>query len=234
MLLSMTAMERPPLAREVPRDAKETLAKRQQRAAETAATVGDFSRNWKNEVRDLLADPASAGTNGARSLEDWRTEADKRTAEIARAAKGNEALRLGDLDPETGGQNTIGGGRSGILLNRSLTARLGTTHTAEELRIAAAHEAAHGRSVQLLGTLRGENGKEVKSLLLHEGYAEVVSMDAEGGGMEQLRAGQPTEVYGEGQRLVLAIIRKVGRDAVEQTLTVDGDVSRLQPAFSQE
>ncbi|MFH0851170.1 MAG: hypothetical protein V1876_00270 [Candidatus Peregrinibacteria bacterium] len=228
----MAVTECPP-AWQTPRDAEAMLTELQERAAETATTVGEFAQNWKQEIRKLMG-TENAGTDGARSLEDWQAEVEKRTNEIDRAAKGNESLRLGKLGPQTGGQNTIGGGKGGILLNQSLAAELGTAHTAEDLRIAAAHENVHGRSVQLHGTLRDETGKRVDPLEIHEGFAEAVSMEEEGGGMEQWRVDQPQEVYGRGQTLVLRIIQnqKAGREALEKTLMGDGDLNRLQPAFS--
>lgn len=215
----MHEVERPPSVPEVPTDSREILAKRQARAAKSASTLGEFRTEWNREIREVMK-------------EDWGTAFEQRKRIIDRAVAGNESLRIAPMEVELGGLNTIGGGQGGIRLNQSLAADLGTKRTVEDLRITAAHEAAHGRSVQLHGMLTDRSGKTVDSLLVHEGYAEVVSMEEEGGGIERRRADQPEEVYGEGQRLVGQIIQKAGRAAVDRTLTGDGDLSRLQAAFS--
>jgi len=227
----MSVLEHDPLARERSADVVAQVTERQKRAAESAATIGGFKENWKREVRGLL-DPATTGTDGASQMGELKTEADKRTKEIDSAAEGNESLRLESLGPTTGGMNTISGGDGGIVVNRSTPAELGTTRTARDLRIIAAHERVHGRSVQLRGTLTDENGAPIDPLLIHEGAAEDLSMEEEGGG-EERRDDQPQEVYGEGQTIVRRIRERLGDTVLKRTLMGDGDLSRLQPAFSE-
>lgn len=201
------------------------LSERQRRAAEAATTVGEFRQNWKEEMHDLLG-TEHAGSDGASAMGDLPEEAKERDKEIDRAAGKNGDIRLETLGATTKGQNTVGGGRGGMVLNRSEAAALGDTVTADDMQTTVDHEAAHGRSVQLTGVLYDETGQAVDPLLMHEGFAEVESMG------EKRRPDQPPEVYGEGQTLMLRAIQKVGRDKVQKTMTVDGDVTRLQPAFS--
>lgn len=226
----MNTLDRDPTAKkELPRTV-EDLNERQQNAAESAATIGQFRHNWHEEVRDLL-DVQNAGTDGASVMGDLRPEADRRTKEIDRAAEGNESLHLAKLGATTGGMAEIGGGEGGIVINQATPAALGVTRTAEDLRIAAAHEHVHAESVQLHGTLKDEQGAEIDPLLIHEGAAEDFSIDAEGGGKTQ-RADRPDAVYGEGQAIVRRIRATLGDGALKKTLMGDGDLSRLQPAFS--
>lgn len=226
----MPVLERDPSARERSTDVVAQVTARQKRAAESATTIGGFQENWKKEVRDLLH-LETAGTDGASAMGDLKTETDKRTREIDRAAEGNEALHLETLGPTIGGKSPVGGGEGGILINRSLPQELGTTRTARDLRIVGAHEWVHAKSVELHGPLTDEAGKPIAPEKIHEGAAEEFSMEEEGGGKER-RDDQPPELYGEGQTIVQHVRAKLGDTALKQTLMGDGDLTRLQPAFS--
>jgi hypothetical protein len=208
----------------------------QEEAAQSAATVGQFVREWRRGVDGILS-PWGAKGEGARSLEDWRFAVEDRDRKIQEAARGNENLRIGRLSADTNGEALIGGGDAGIVLNQDRFALLGEGEEEggqepEDIRMTAGHEKKHGKTVQLRGVLFDERRKPIPHEKILEGDGEVGGNEEVGKDPAHVREGQPEPIYGEGQRLVLTIMRRVGRDAFERTMRGDGDLSRLQPAFS--
>ena len=228
----MVAPDRFPSAPSSSPDVPAFIRERQKEAAKSAATVGDFARRWKSDVVDVLS-PRGAKGEGARSGEDWRRDIEERDRKIQEAARGNENLRLSKLSAETNGEAFVGGGEAGIVLNQDRFAAIGEgDQKPEDIRMTAAHERAHARTVHLRGTLYDEEGVAVPQKLIHEGYGEIGGNEGVGRGAAHVRENQPDEVYGQGQRLLLRIIQKVGRAELERTMSGDGDLRRLQPAFS--
>ncbi len=192
------------------------LREAQLRAARSAETVGSFVAGFRAEARGLIDDGR---------VDDG--EADERLETLEAAAKGNERLRLADLDANVLGRAQVGGGDGGIELSREVFANAEDAADVERAQHVAAHEGAHAEQARLHGTLVVD-GEEIDHLLLLEGHAELTGNDAVGKGMREHREGQPEETYAEGQRLAVEIIARVGRAEFESVLKGDGDVTRLQ------
>lgn len=159
-------------------------------------------------------------------------EADRRLEIVDAVTRGHDDIRLDTMPDEAVlGYNTIGGGRTGIHVNRTTLAGIASDDERKEMTQVIVHEEAHGDQVELVGKLKID-GKEIDDLLLYEGHAEVNGNEGAGMSMTDHREGQPEEVYGEGQRLAVMIIRKAGREAFEKAMTKDGDLSALQGAMA--
>ena len=197
-------------------DEVEGLDDAQEQAAERAETVGSFVANFRDRTRVLV----ERGT-----VE--RSEVEERERVIEAAAEGSEHLKLADLDATVLGQAMVGGGDGGVRLSRDVFATVGTAADVEQAQHVAAHEREHARQARLHGTLVID-GKEVDHLLLLEGGAEIAGNEAVGKGLDHHRAGQPKEVYEEGQRAVVDIIHRVGRAKLDAVLKGSGDVTLLR------
>ena len=118
-----------------------------------------------------------------------------------------------------------------MTLSRERVAAVKDERSAEEVAMIAAHEGAHGEAVPLRGELlpafAGQTRREVH-LLLQEGFAEVKANEAMGRSVDAHREGQPQEVYGEGQELILRLIRRTSRQEVERLMTGHGDLEKFQ------
>lgn len=213
--------------------ARELIMEKKREAAK-AATVGDMNAQFKRGVDDLLTHPQSrlpaetpakpkwefpsnAGGDGSFSDEGIAPEALKREAkkhvdEMEKASKDKEGIKLMDADPGHLGRNQVGGGDATMELNGDMFARLDGTRTQiEDIDQTKAHESAHGKQVNA-------------PKLWLEGHAEVSSGEAIGKGADFRRAGQPRDLYAEGQTTVVETIHIIGRDKVEQGMTQDFNI----------
>lgn len=194
----------------------EGLSEAQERAAENAETVGAFVAEFRERTQELLESGA---------VEQGVVEERERV--IGAAAKGNEHLKLADLQKNVLGQAMVGGGDGGVQLSRDVFATAESAADAEQAMHVAAHEKEHAKQVQLHGTLVID-GKEVDHLLILEGGAELAGNEAVGKGVSHHREGQPEQTYAEGQRAVVGIINRVGRAKLDAVLKGSGDVTLLR------
>ncbi len=197
-------------------DEVEGLDDAQEQAAERAETVGSFVAEFRDRTRVLV----ERGT-----VE--RSEVEERERVIEAAAEGSEHLKLADLDATVLGQAMVGGGDGDVRLSRDVFATAASAADVEQAQHVAAHEREHAKQARLHGTLVID-GKEVDHLLLLEGGAEIAGNEAVGKGLDHHRAGQPKEVYEEGQRAVVDIIHRVGRAKLDAVLKGSGDVTLLR------
>lgn len=214
------------------------LAEQQKQAAEAAQNVGEVKQQFAHRIHQTLQLPGvheHSGGDGASASEGMNAKAvyerlaSEKQAQLESATDGIEDLQLNDMEGGVLGYNHIGAGRGGVNLNREIfadgdSAEAHGQHT-------AAHEVTHGGQVELKGELLDEDGIQVHPLLLLEGHAEREANKAVGMSTTEHREGQPEAVYAEGQNLANEIVSKVGEAAFNQTMTGDGDVSRLQGAF---
>lgn len=197
-------------------DEAEGLDDAQEQAAEQAETVGSFVAKFRERTRELVEQG---------SVE--QSEADERERVIEAAAEGSEHLKLADLGQNVLGQAMVGGGDGGVQLSRDVFATAGSAADVEQAQHVAAHEREHSKQVQLHGTLTMD-GEEVDHLLLLEGGAELAGNKAVGKGVDHHRAGQPKEMYQEGQKAVVDLVQRLGRAKVDAVLKGSGDVTLLR------
>ncbi len=196
------------------------------RAAEESRTAEEFQRAFDQRIQAIV------GTDGAEALPpELAMQFETRKQLIAWALKDVEKAQLADHEPGVGGTNVIGGGAESMTLSRERVAAVKDERSAEEVAMIAAHEGAHGEAVPLRGELlpafAGQTRKETH-LLLQEGFAEVKANEAMGRSVDAHREGQPQEVYGEGQDLILHLIRRTSRQEVELLMTEHGDLEKFQ------
>ncbi len=210
--------------------ARELVMERKEVAAQNAATVGEMNTKFRSSTDDLLRNPVpleeataqdpleeissqsfGEGASTAQDLapEVLRNEVRKHVEELDKAAEGKEERHLMEADPTRLAQNRVGEGDGPIEHNSAMYTRLdGTGRGVEIINHADEHERAHGKQVDA-------------PLTMLEGHAEVTANEATGMSASEHREGQPREVYGAGQDLILKTTRIIGRDEVEKGMTQD-------------
>lgn len=199
----------------------EGLDEAQEKAAKSAETVRSFEKAFHENARVLVEEGRVQ-----------QSDVDQRGAVIAKAADGNEHLRLDELEANQLGQAMIEGGDESILLAKSVAAALRTAEDVEQMQHAAAHEIDHGQTKVLKGELTFEN-ETVDHALLYEGKADITGNLETGKGERAHRKGQPDKLYREGQDLMERLIDKVegGRAKIWRVMETTGDLSELQEAL---
>lgn len=168
-----------------------------------ALTVAALSDHEKGELRSVLA---------------------KHENEVvAPATDGVEELGVQDMPEGRLGEATIGGeGR----VSKQMLAGMENAKDAKQANHAGKHEEGHVDSVALSGEVVVD-GKVEKVDTQYEAYAELRGNRGVGEGARYFRPGQP-EDYRHAQEVGIVLEDVAGQEAFEQTLTGDGDVSRLQ------
>ncbi|PIQ75808.1 hypothetical protein COU78_00355 [Candidatus Peregrinibacteria bacterium CG10_big_fil_rev_8_21_14_0_10_49_24] len=171
--------------------------------ASTETTVTDLRDEQKAQLRSAIQSHdetvVSAATGGIQSL-------------------GVEEMPEGQL-----GEAEIGGsGR----VSKNMLGTMKTAADAKQANHAGKHEQGHMQSVRLKGELIVD-GETEGPVALYESYAELTGNRGVGEGAHYFRPGQP-EDYEHAQKLGILLEAEVGKADYEQTLTGDGNLSRLQ------
>lgn len=212
-------------------EAHARIMERKEKAAKAASNVGEMQHRFKEDLDDLMHNPQSeiqqsdplaelyktAYGEGASAGEELAPEAlqrqrERHENELEKAADGKEGIALIDEDPTLLGRNQVGSGDSPMELNGAMFASLdGSGQGVKQIDHTKAHESAHGRQVDA----------PIEWL---EGHAEISANEETGMGLDERRAGQPTELYGEGQTIVAEAVHLLDRQTVEDGMTRDFNI----------
>jgi hypothetical protein len=196
---------------------QELVWEAQEKAANSARTVGDFRTKFHGYMHETLADENKRHASAA-----FR----ERAAVVDDATVQNQDLHLDELDAGTLGLARIQGGRTSIRMGRSMFRNLRNQQGVQQVVHAGAHEITHAEDVVVHGQFIYEN-KAVDPLLLYEGRAELAGNHATARGRESHRQGQPTEVYKQGQDLVVDLLHKIPRAKMDAVFRGSGDLNIL-------
>ncbi|MFA7682274.1 MAG: hypothetical protein WCX61_04575 [Candidatus Peribacteraceae bacterium] len=197
----------------------------QERAARNAVTVGAFKTAFQQNMQEVLRTAGSDGISHQEyagiDVRQLRNLSAQRQAVIDAGAEGNEHLRLATQDENTLGSNIVGGGDGSAILNEDRFATMVSMEDAEEMAHAGEHEKAHGEQVPM-------------DIRLLEGHAEIRANLARGHSMEYRRSGQPRELYGEGQDLILCAAQHLSWQRVDAIMTGKGDPAEIMAAIQED
>ncbi len=206
----------------VEQDPRLMLRRVREQAAEEARTVQEFQVRHHQLLDQLLGGRMAENNDGASLMPpspDVRgrieTGAEESRQMIDAVVKGNENMKLKEMEPGKLGENRLGAGKEGAVLSKRLFVDLDAAAKGKQAKQVAAHEAAHGD--QVLGLPKK----------LYEGDAEIVGNTAIGEDMHYHRKGQPEALYAEGQRLAATIIRHTSHERFRDVMTKTGDIEGL-------
>lgn len=203
-----------------PDSAEEAVKGLLQRADGAEETIATVIANIENEADRLRL--MAQGTFDVANALDAQANGMKAVVEDFMSVK------VKDLGQGRLGENTVGGGKSSITIDKEHL----VTGAPDEVELTLHHEDRHGDQVSPITAGRQAalivDGNPITPLEVLEGDAEIASQVAMGRGPSTHRDGQPGDVYRRGQDAARKVRERAGEETWDKALTRDGGMSDVQ------